>query len=87
MTMEQFEKARELHEESEFVSSIKWLLEVWTQNEGKTKNKLAMMYNEKQSWSGKDYDDIEGFSPELQKRLIKTCQDYYDELMKEFAEV
>lgn len=88
MTMEQFERATELYEEKEFVAAVEGLLQEWTTNDdGIVKNKLAIMYNEKQSWSGKDHYVLEGYSSELRKRLVKTCKDYYNELMKAFGEV
>lgn len=86
MTMEQFDKARELYYEKEFVAEVEDIFLNWTNSSGNP-NKLTMIYGNNAHKSGEVYHQVDMCSEELRKRLLQTCRDYYDELVKQFEEV
>lgn len=86
MTMEQFDKAQELYNEKEVVSEVENLLGNWTSSTGDL-NKLTMIYGNNAFKPGEICNQINGYSAELKNRLIQTCHDYYNELMKQFKEI
>ena len=86
MTIEQFDKAQELYNEKEFVSEVENLLGNWKNSLG-VSNDLTMIYGINSNSPGKICNTVIGYSEELQKRLIETCRDYYNELMKQFKEI
>ena len=88
MTHEQFVKAQDVYEEQCFVLQVTGILEGWKDDKGHVRN-LAMIcaHSDTCYEKGEIYGESEGYSSELQKRLIKVCNDYFAELQKEFEEI
>lgn len=86
MTLEQFEKAQEVHGEREIALDVESLLVNWKMADGPA-NILKVIYGPDSPHYGKTINAVFRCSKELQDRLVQTCRDYYHELNKQFDEI